>query len=166
MIDQVYQMGLEKYAGDEAAAQAFTQGFMKQAFLGLDPATIATKASEGVGKGLAAAGIGAAVYGVSAMMNSSRNSALRTKADASFQRAIQTNQILKNADPAKVRSYFETVFKFSPHVAADPNLLSSILSNAVLGEGIDPMTIKTLVELEGRAIGNAKDALFTPKAFG
>ncbi len=76
-------------------------------------------------------------------------------------KAVSMNKILKGADKNKVHQYGETIFKFAPHVATDPNLLSSILANAIHGEGIDPVTIKTLTELEGRYKDNIS---FNPKS--
>ncbi len=99
--------------------------------------------------------IGAAVVkGVSSASDFASNSALKSKFNTAFEQVSSTNRVVKGADKTKARAYAETIFKFAPHVAADPNLLSSVLANAVLGEGIDQMTIKSLTDLEGRYITN------------
>lgn len=169
MINDIYEIGMEKYAGDHEAAMEFTKGFLKEAFLGLSAAEIAKGASGGIGKALGAGvigiGLGLGVHGMSAMMNQASVQNLRGKYEAALGQAISSNQILRNAEPIKVRSYGETVFKFAPHVAADPNLLTSILANAVLGEGIDPMTIRTLTDLEAGVMKARKDAVFAPPKF-
>jgi hypothetical protein len=66
-------------------------------------------------------------------------------------RAIERSTLLKNEyqkDPEKVLSFATTIFNYAPTVASDPNLLSSVLSNALHGDSIDPMTIRTLMEME------------------
>lgn len=86
-----------------------------------------------------------------------------------FQQALEkvkaSNILIQSADPAKVESYAATIFKFAPHIAADPNLLSAVLANAIHGEGIDPMTIKTLQEMEER-YNKGATALVSPIRIG
>jgi hypothetical protein len=69
-----------------------------------------------------------------------------------------------DADRGRVKGYADTVFRFAPNVASDVNLLTSILANAVHGESIDPMTIKTLTELENRFTSNI-DVMGSVKSF-
>jgi len=166
MINDIYEIGLEKFAGDTEKAKEFTVGFLKQAFgaetLG---GALAGGAASAVGKGLGAAAIGLGIYGASKAMSQANTDNLHVKFQASLSHVMTTNALLKNAPPEKVRSYADTVFKFAPHVAVDPNLLTAILSNAVHGEGIDPMTIRTLADLEARFLDSKKNALFSPKLF-
>lgn len=158
LIGFVKEQALEKYAGDQAAADAFVDGFMKQAadFGGFNSFSElargeaiknSTKIGFGLLAGLAGAGI---VAGINHAGASSTNYKLRARFEASLAQVMATNRVVKGASPEKAKAYAETIFRFAPSVASDPNLLSSILANAVLGEGIDQMTIKSLVDLEGR----------------
>jgi hypothetical protein len=170
-ILEVYNLGLEKYAGDETKAKEFTVGFLKEAAgpTSAIPATMGRIFQEGAMKALGAGavglGLGLGIHGLSSTFNAARTSNLRDKFLAALSKAKHNNPILEDVDSSKVQSYAETVFKFAPHVAADPNLLTSILANAVHGEGIDPMTIRTLADLEGRIQESQKNALFSPKAY-
>lgn len=67
---------------------------------------------------------------------------------AAVEKAINLNSILQRADRAKVGQMAESIFKYAPTAAADPHLLSSLLSQAVQMEGVDVQTIKMLVDLE------------------
>lgn len=160
-IAEIYQMGLEKYAGDAEQAKEFTTGFLKAAF----NADFLKGVSGGVGAGVAALGLGLGVHGLSSMMNSARNDHLREKFNASLNIAIQKNPLLVDADRAKVTSYAKTVFDFAPNVAADPNLLSPILAHAVQGEGMDITIVQNLTQLEGRLVEARKNSTFTPKMY-
>ena len=168
-ITEVYNLGLEKYAGDEQKAKEFTVGFMKEA---MDPSKVmsfgqaaGTAIGQGFGAGAAAVVLGLGIHGMSSTFNQMGLSGLREKFQAALSKAVATNTVLMDADRTKVNSYAETIFKFAPHVSADPNLLASILANAVHGEGLDPMTIRTLADLEGRIQESRKNALFSPKAY-
>jgi hypothetical protein len=168
-IQEVYNYGLEKYAGDETKAKEFTIGFMKEAAAPL-PMTFGQNFGKGLatalGTGVVGLGLGLGIHGMSSAFNSAGVNHLRGIFQTALSKAIASNPILTDADPAKVNSYAETIFKFAPHVACDPNLLSSILANAVHGEGIDPMTIRTIADLDGRIIETRKNSLFTPKTYG
>lgn len=170
MLEKVKEYALEKYAGDEALAEEFVKGFTKEAMAtsAFDKASTAPRMPAGsnlsgelknelakqVGKGLGgillSGGVGATVYA----MNQINKSNLHTRFLQSLEQALASNRILREANRDKVKLYADTVFKFAPNVAADVNLLNSILANAVHGEGIDPMTIKTLTELENRFTSN------------
>jgi hypothetical protein len=173
-ILEVYNLGLEKYAGDTEKAKEFTVGFLKEAsgadlplkfmdavFQGNALKGIAT----GIGAGVAGLGLGLAVHGMSSMFNNASTAILHAKFIKAVDTAAQHNALLSNADRSKINSYAETIFKFAPHVATDVNMLSSILANAVHGEGLDPMTIRTLTDLEARIQETRKNALFSPKAY-
>lgn len=125
--------GLGDFIRSPAGHQALAEGGIKTAF--------------GIGAGL----LGAGVYqGLHHSSTALRSNALTSKFEASLQYVKNNNKIVKNANPSKVASYANTLFTFAPHVASDPNILNSLLANAVLGEGIDPMTIKSITDLEGR----------------
>lgn len=120
---------------------------------------------EALGKGLSGIGVGLGIHGLSMAASSIGNASLHTSFLQALEKAIAMNPVLKGADKQKTAQYAETVFKFAPHVATDPNLLSSILANAIHGEGIDPMTIKTLGDLEARYVENKSGNLFSPKTY-
>lgn len=115
-----------------------------------------------LGKGLGGLLVSGGVAGIGVAARLINKDSLHTKFLAALERAISTNRILKESNKAKVHQYAETVFKFAPNVATDPNLLSSILANAIHGESMDPMTMKTLVELESRFEDNNA---FSPKTY-
>jgi hypothetical protein len=182
--ESVKKFALEKYAGDETMANAFVEGFAKQAALMFNNADELAEArfkeelsrnspqgmfTSGVagalGKGVGALAAGLGVHGLNMAVSSIQKSSLHTTFLASLAKAISTNRILRDADKEKVEQYAETIFKFAPNVACDSNLLSSILANAVHGEGIDPMTIKTLGDLEGRFVDNRGSGAFSPKTY-
>lgn len=176
-LQELFAMGMEKYAGDETKAAAFVEGFVKEAsvyptfgageaFMGvLRSPGFAEGMHKAVGTGIGALALGFGVHGLSTALSSANTQALKGKFDKAFAEVTAHNPIVQNAEPAKVRSYAETIFKFAPHVACDANLLSSILANAVHGEGIDPMTIRTLADLEGRLVESKKASNFSPKAY-
>ncbi|PIP25642.1 MAG: hypothetical protein COX32_02200 [Candidatus Moranbacteria bacterium CG23_combo_of_CG06-09_8_20_14_all_41_28] len=177
-LDNVYAMGLEKFAGDQQKATEFTEGFAKEAGIwdsvksqfatrietrdGGSSHGFMPSMMEGMGKGLGGAAIAGGVGIIGMAANSINNGALHNKYMAALQQAISTNPLLRDANREKVIQYGNTIFKFSPRVATDPNIMSSILANCIQGEGLDPLTIKTLVDLEARY----KDSTsFSPKTF-
>ena len=127
--------------------EAFMEGFEKKAAGEVGLGGLAAKAGVGILGGLAGAGI---IGGINRFNNNKDMGMLKAKFSSALQQVLNTNKIVKNGNPTKVQSYADTLFSFAPHVASDPNLLSSLLANAVLGEGVDPMTIKTITDLEGR----------------
>lgn len=163
MLDKLRAIAMEKFASEQEVDE-FMKGFEKEAW-SISPETMG-KISGGfyskLGENAAKAGtaLGAALIGAAIVKSMSTGSGaasnyfLRGKFDTALAQVMASNKIVKGANPAKAREYGETLFKFAPHIASDPNLLNSILANAVLGEGIDAMTIKTLVELEGRVKEN------------
>lgn len=166
-IKELFELGMEKYAGDVDKAKEFTQGFLKQAAMpnvGFGT-SIVSGAGAAIGSGIAGLALGMGIYGMSAAMQDVGNRALRSKYMDALARVKATNIVVKDADAAKVNSYAETIFKFAPHVAADANLLGSVLAGAVHGEGLDTMTIRTLTDLDGKIRENRKDYMFSPKAF-
>jgi len=159
MLDKIRAIALEKL-GSEEAANAFMEGFEKEAMAGASSIWGAMTAPDTIGKagvGLAASLLGAGIVaGVSKGFGVVKDHNLRGKFDMALAQVMASNKIVKQARPERVKEYAETMFRFAPHVASDPNLLGSILANAVLGESIDPQTIKTLVDLEGRYVDNNK----------
>lgn len=186
MLEKVKQYAMVKYAGDEALVKEFVEGFIKQADFsnqrryGLDGSlesiteTISGKGLSGVfqegvtgaiGKGLGGLAVGLGIHGLNQAFAGAERSSMHTHFLSALARAIESNRILREAERSRVEQYADTVFKFAPHVASDPNLLSSILANAIHGEGIDPMTVKTLSDLESRFIENRGAGSFSPKTY-
>lgn len=161
LISIVYEYGLEKCAGDEQRAKEFAVGFLKEAFT--------AELGKGFVNGLGAAGAGLvaglAIHGLSSGFQGAAMKNLRERFEKALTQAIASNPILQGADESKVRGFAETMFRFAPHVASDPNLLSSLLANAVHGESVDPNTIRALADLESRYQETRKNALFTPKNY-
>lgn len=183
MLEKIKQLALEKCAGDEQKAYEFLEGFYdevlsKQAALNLsfpgfggdrkhlNPAEEAMNGfGKAVGEGLAGITMGLSMGGISSAMKLIRGDIMHTQFMEALNKAIASNPILRQAKRDKVVNYAMTIFKFAPHVATDANLLSSILANAIHGEGVDPQTIKTLTELESRYTTTTSTPAFSPKAY-
>lgn len=163
MIDFIHAQAMEKFAGNKEAADSFVEGFLEKASFNLNPETYGelfqnegvrnlAKAGVGIGAGLLGAGL---IGAINHYHTTNASSELRSRFINALAQVMATNRVVKGASSEKAKAYAETIFKFAPNVAADANLLSSILANAVLGEGIDQMTIKSLVDLEGRYLDNS-----------
>lgn len=175
MLEKIKEYALVKYAGNQEEAIEFVEGFIKQAMAAPNPSSarggntppgfknkLIEELGGGLGKGVAGMLFNVGVAGIGTAAKSVMNNNLHTRFLEALEQTIKSNRIIKEADKNKVKQYAETVFKFAPNVATDVNLLSSILANAIHGEGIDPMTIKTLTDLEGRFQENTT---FTPKTY-
>jgi len=171
-IQELYEYGLEKYAGDKTAAKDFVVAFIKEAS-GAEVAklgwnTVGRSALQALGGASVGIGVGLGIHGLSSMINAAGNAGLHAKFKEAFSKAIAMNPVVAEghrSEPAKVDSYAETIFKFAPHVACDANLLSTVLANAVHGENVDPTIIKSIVDLESKLIETRKNSLFTPKTY-
>lgn len=167
----------EKLGMNEAQADAFVEGFVKEASLfdfvtrpGDNPTTAghdivggaAKKFGEAIGGGIGNLAINGAIAGVASVVSSAQSAVLFRKFTEALKTVMESNRIVRNADRNKVMSYADTIYKFAPHVAADVNLLSQLLANAIHGEGVDPSTIETITRLEERY---SKDTGFKPKNF-
>jgi hypothetical protein len=168
MLEQVKQIALEKYAGDEELANAFVEGFQKEAaglnWSGLGEQML-TGAAKAVGTGVVGLGMGLGIHGISQQIHNVSNNNLHAEFAEALRHAVATNTVLRQAKKDRIQNYAETIFKFAPHVSTDANLLSAILANAIHGEGIDPQTIRTLVDLESRYKDNSSASGFTPKSY-
>jgi hypothetical protein len=117
---------------------------------GLQPSSFARAVGESSGKAAIALGaLGALGVGMGAY-HAVNSQLLLSKFRAALAKVRETNPIVSAAPEDKVNSYAETIFKFAPHIASDPNLLSSILANVLYGEGVDATTIHTLMQMEER----------------
>lgn len=108
---------------------------------------------EGAGKAIAGVGVGAlagaGLLGISRLYKNTVNEPmLHKKFMTAVDQAIQKNQILQHAERARVDTMAGTIFKYAPNAGADANLLSSILSNAIMMDGVDPQMVQSLVNLE------------------
>jgi hypothetical protein len=171
-IAKIRQLALEKCAGDEKLAESFMEGFFDEVMTKQAAPEISLVGEMGkgfmnnIGKGMAGLAMGMGAMSVGKAFTGAMNDRLHGQFVNALRTAIQTNPILRQAKKEKVVNYAETIFKFAPHVATDANLLSSVLANAVHGEGIDPMTLKSLSELESRYKDNTNDnQAFSPKSY-
>lgn len=103
------------------------------------------------GMGVLAAA-GATLVGLNKAVNAVKTATLHPAFLQALETAIKSpdkaGEILRGADRQKVMSYGETIFKYAPNVATDPNLLKGILANVIDYGSIDPATIRSLMELE------------------
>ena len=162
-----------KYYGSEDKADAFLAGMVKASMdynlpeygfsgfknlfgenkseLAMDTLSEGAKGfSKGLGTGVANIAANIIGRGIGQIVKSTDRSLLRIKFLKALETAISTNRVLKAADKERVVSYAETIFKHAPNVSTDANVLSSILANAVHGEGIDVRTIEMLTNLENK----------------
>lgn len=162
-MNKYLREGLEKvaYTKEEAAALADA---VSQAYDALEldkqasfSGTVAGEAAKGIGKALGekgtALGLGLAtglgLMGAQRIFSATVDKPMqRSKFNAAVEQAIAKNQILQHAEKSKVMAIAETIFRYAPNAAADANLLSSILSNAVMMDGIDPGVVQSLLNLE------------------
>lgn len=179
MLEKVKALGLEKFAGDEAMAEQFVAAFVAHVMLEKEaadkeamqkeaaerPQDLGRTLMEGAAKSLgeSAAGLVAntAVAGLMAGSRLVTDQFRYQRFLRALEHAIASNRVLRDTPKAKVQRYADTVYNFAPLVAVDPNLLGSVLANAVLGDGIDLMTIKSLTDLESRHRDNGS---LNPKA--
>ena len=101
---------------------------------------------------------GAAMYGAAKAKSGMDTRSLHSEFQMALNKVVQGSRVVQQANREKVHSYAETIFKFAPHIATDPNILGQILSNAVVFDGLDPSTIKTLQEMEARHQDNTSIA--------
>jgi hypothetical protein len=163
----IKEFALKKFANEEnkeALAESFERGFRKIAEKnGDEKYTFGSGLSSGLAKGIGSALGGLLVGGVALggahLYNKSEKTADRSKFLASLEKAINSTQILRDTPRSKVVNFANTIFNFAPSIASDPNLLSSVLSNVVIGDSIDPQTIKMLTELESKYKENTSTSI-------
>lgn len=150
------RQGLEKLAYSKEDAESIAEYFyqsmdedlVKQAGLFDNPNFL-----KGLGEGTAKIGLGVAagagLMGAHGLYEGLIQRPIQNRRfDAALEQAIQRNQVLQHAERSKVNDMANTIRKYAPNAAADPNLLSSILSNAVMMDGIDPTVLQSLLNLE------------------
>ena len=171
---------MQKYAGDEALVADFMEGFTKVAAAQGDlfghtvmesirsspmTETLTSGIAGAMGKGLGGMAVGLGIHGLNQAWSSVSHDTLHTSFLTSLEKAVASNVLLRDQKRDKVQQYAETIFKFAPHVACDPNLLSSVLAHVVQGEGVDVTIIKTLSDLEARFVENRGAMTFSPKTY-
>lgn len=186
-IHDLKKQASEYYGLNDDEANAFVEGFLKEAQVGISTNSAAGKPTpkfpkvdrprhelsglydgatsglgQAIGKGVGAMALNGLVSGVANLVSSAHNAGQYRQFTEALKRVIETNRIVKNADREKVLSYAETIFKFGPHVAADANVLSTILAGCVHGEGVDANTIEMIGRMEERYKGRGG---FQPKTF-
>ena len=107
-----------------------------------------------MGKGIGGMVTSLGAVGVGSAYKHVANLATHSRFLQALEFAVKHNRNLQEVDRAKILQYAETIFKFAPNVSTDPNILTSTLVNAVLGDGMDIQTIKTLTELEAKYTDN------------
>lgn len=188
MLEKVKELAMEKFAGDQQLVDEFIKGFAKEAMAARNEKSTIEDLSDKLRQarergplGSAASGLGKAfgeglgglmiTTGVGALGEIARSLShdrLRTRFLQSLEQVLKTNPIVSeearksSKSLETVKTYAETIFRFAPNIAADANLLSTLLANAVHGSSIDPMTIKTITDLERTYKDNNT---FTPKSY-
>jgi hypothetical protein len=174
MLNEVKQLGLEKFAGDEDLAEQFVAGFVTQVLLEKEAADktdknvfdpkheVAQSFFREAGKATGGLAVGGGLWMLANTGKYVVDHFRYNRFLQSLHQAINSSHILQSAPRAKVENYANTIYQFAPMVATDPNLLQSVLTNAVHGDGVDIMTIKSLTDLEGRWKDNTS---FSPKSF-
>lgn len=113
---------------------------------------LAEGAGTAIGKVTIAALAGAGLYGIHNAMQSSDINALRPRFEQALSQIMSgrdsASQMIRSYDKNKVKSFAETIFSYGPHVAADINVLKTLLANALSGDGLDPSTLRSIQELE------------------
>lgn len=110
------------------------------------------------GKGIAQAGFGVLGSIINAAASKLDMLSLRSKFSKAMEQVSQVNKVVRDElqeDPMKVKSFADTIFKFAPHVACDPNMLAWALAGTIHGGGVDANTIKMLAEMENRILQNS-----------
>jgi hypothetical protein len=175
MLKEVKQYGLEKFAGNEELADEFVKGFVAQVAMEKAAAggfkggsenyghDFAKSLVEGLGRGVGSFGVNAGVWAGVAGLKFVNDMSMHTRFLKALDQAIRMSPDFLQKQPLpKIQRYADTIYKFAPMVATDPNLLQSVLTNAVHGDGVDITTIKSLTDLEGRWKDNGSIA---PKTY-
>lgn len=159
ILKKVHEKAASLYK-DEKEVNLFMTGFMEKIAAIFDKTEALKNFSGQLGRASAGGVVGASLYGIAALVKEVKNHSKYNNFLKALNEAVQMNRVLKAADKDKVVKFAHTIYKFAPSVSTDPNLLSSILANAIHGDGLDPMTVRTLTQLE-ESYGKTTD--FSPK---
>lgn len=165
--ETIEKIAAEKFPDSKEDAEKFIEGFLDKMAAWQNPREggfdgggkdgkigfgghLTKGLGEQLGKGLMGTAVGLGVAGVAKLVSGVQSQALHNSFLQALIQATQMNVLLKKTDKEKLRSYGETLFRFAPHVATDPNMLAHLLSNAVQGDGMDAQTIRLAADLENR----------------
>jgi hypothetical protein len=141
---------------DITTSNKYLSALVKTAALPADRVAAAPKPTttlRQIAKGTALrVGLPLAVMGVAAGASEILKLRDRMNTQDQFNRSLATavtqNNILANSNKKAVKEFAQTVYSLAPHAAGDPNVLASVLANAIHGEGFDPRTARDLLDLE------------------
>lgn len=130
-------------SGAEKAGLAMAEGFGQNIPRALVPL--------GVGMGLLAAFKAAGAIS---------NQIDKNRFDKAFAQVLTNTPTLKEHDPVRVQNIAQSIFRLAPHVAVDPMLLGPLVVSQVNNAaGIDPNTLRSIVELEDKIRGRSSFGL-------
>lgn len=108
-------------------------------------------------------GVGAGILAATKAAKAIINQIDKNKFEGSYRQALSTNKMLDGEDPVKLRSLADTIFRLAPHVACDPNLLSTVLQEQIKNfNGMTTQKARELVDLEDKLSGRSSNS-FKPK---
>lgn len=116
---------------------------------------------------LTALALGAGAMGVKAYMGSRANTALTAAQQLSLQQIPRMFHEVGEADPETVKSIWDAITQFAPHVATNPRVAGTFMRSILQfpGQPITPSQIRELQQLELGMIGEVERRK-TPKGFG
>lgn len=110
--------------------------------------------AEGIGTATANVVVGKAFEGLSKGFHkltggfSSSHKKLNSREKKFIAALLVKDPVLKNRDPEKVISYYQTMTNLAPSIAFDPNVVGSFLREATMYDTMNTPTIKSLLEIE------------------
>lgn len=108
-------------------------------------------------------GVGAGLIAATKAVGAISRQIDKNKFEAAYRQALSTNKMLDGEDPVKLRSLADTIFRLAPHVACDPNLLSTVLQEQIKNfNGMTTQKARELVDLEDKISGRSSNS-FKPK---
>lgn len=133
--------------------------------LGLSNAARAgTAMAEGFGaaipRALVPLGVGMGVLAAMKAVSAIGNQIDKNKFDKAFAQVLINVPSLKEYDPVRVQNIAQSIFRLAPHIATDPLLLGQFIDSQVKNAaGIDPQTLRSLIELEDKIKGRSSFGL-------
>lgn len=120
--------------------------------------TFGQNVSGSAAKALGAAGatalVGLSAIAMSKAIKAVGNAADRLKFERTLKTVIERNVILQQEDYEKVKSFADTIYRYGPNIAQDPNILANVLTHSVRGESMDVETMRAVTDLEKRYLDN------------
>lgn len=114
------------------------------------PKLVSHVSSELAAKGLTGFGLGAGILGAMTAFSGAKNMSKRKDFERALEQVLRNSPVIQEKDKQKATGFAETIFRFAPTVASDPNLLGSVLNSAIHYESLDLSTIKSLSEIEAK----------------